>query len=149
MWRSEWRRVEAHRLVDAPVYRRPYSDEVVAVPDAPPVGSLCLVVGEPDPEGDLTVVFDDGRVESVSPRCLDRDTTAAGRLREELARSAFLIYDDDFLAIEAYADLLARARDARRECSRCGERKPLGEFHTDAHRPDGLFAVCRSCRAAA
>lgn len=147
----EHRRVEAHRTIVSPlVYTRPHTSEVVQVPNSPPAGTLCVVVGEPDPEGDVTAVFDDGRVESVCPKCcLERDGSPAGRLRQELLRSSFLIYDDDFLAIEAYSDMLARARTVRRPCVRCGERKPLREFHTDSREPDGLRPICRACRKAA
>lgn len=35
-----------------------------------------------------------------------------------------------------------------KRCTRCTAEKPLGEFHRDSRRPDGLRGACRACGAA-
>lgn len=34
-----------------------------------------------------------------------------------------------------------------KKCSKCGEAKPLDEFHRNRKMPDGLQYVCKTCRA--
>jgi ribosomal protein L44E len=36
-----------------------------------------------------------------------------------------------------------------RTCSKCGESKPVAEFHKDNHTPTGLTYRCKDCNRAA
>lgn len=50
--------------------------------------------------------------------------------------------------LEATARRLAwRSEHGGKECSRCREILPVGEFAKDNRRPDGLAYTCRTCTA--
>jgi hypothetical protein len=34
----------------------------------------------------------------------------------------------------------------KKRCTKCGEEKPLSEFHRDRTRPDGRYSFCATCR---
>ena len=35
----------------------------------------------------------------------------------------------------------------QKTCNRCGTEKPLGEFQSNSAAPDGLYSLCKSCKA--
>lgn len=47
---------------------------------------------------------------------------------------------------QAEAERAEQARTGMKTCARCLIRKPLGDFGSDARRPDGLFPYCKLCR---
>lgn len=74
-------------------------------------------------------------------------------LRDAL-RDAAQHYVDYPGEIEGLVESAVQRRDWRRRraaaatkwCPRCEEDKPVSDFGAHAGRPDGLQAVCRSCR---
>ena len=110
------------------------------------VEDVGVVVRGPDKEGDLLVLFDD-RVESISPKCLERIADPA---RVQLWTDCrWLEVGDEFEAVKLYLhhqkSLKALASTSGKTCSTCSETKPLGEFRNNVARRDGLHNQCRSC----
>lgn len=76
-----------------------------------------------------TVGAVEDRLAEVTARYDDEDGEAARLLEQALARLAW------------------RKRRGGKECSACGETRPVSEFGPDGSRRDGLAHRCRACDA--
>lgn len=142
--------VRVYRVVaEQPTFTR--RGRSVALPGPSVTGALAVAIGPSDAEGDLPLVFDDGRFEEVSWTDLDEFDGEGARYRADVMRRALTYYTTEEDAVEGYRAVLARRRwlmeNATKRCSRCREEKHLREFHVDAREADGLYRVCRACRA--
>lgn len=131
-------------IVERPTYR--HDGLSVPLPRPPAIGSRVTVVGTIDGEGNCTAVFDDGRVEELHwTTTLPVDDSPA-LFRVDLMQRLIEYFDDFFDAVETYASLLAR-EPGTKVCTRCGTERLMEDFHTDAREWDGLYRLCKKCRA--
>lgn len=123
------------------------------IPGPSLTGRLAVSIGPSDADGDLPLVFDDGRYERVAWTDVEEYDGPGARFRAGLMRRTLTYYTDEFDAIEGYRAVIARHRwlyqNATKRCSSCRQEKRLDEFHTDSREPDGLYRVCKECRAQA
>lgn len=114
-------------------------------------GALAVVIGPSDADGDLPLVFDDGRFEFVAWHDVEPYDGEGARYRAEVMRRSLIYYTTELDAIEGYRAVLARRRwlmeNASKRCSSCGEDKPLSAFGQNASRDDGLAHSCLECEA--
>lgn len=112
------------------------------------VGDVGLLIGVPDRQGNLPVLFDT-RFEYVHPSALGpySDITRA----QMYSDCVFLAVGDQDEAFTAYWRHVARLKDraarAVKVCGRCKEAKALREFSLDASRRDGFRSTCKPCEA--
>lgn len=145
---TDFRHIVAYRVVAPPVYFSHLALDHLPVPGVE-VGDLAVSIERRDPDGDISVVFEDGRVESIAWGCLDPDDSERGRFLQHLMVREVHYHDDIFDAIEGFTFTIAKAQryaDASgKMCSKCKEFKPLGAFGDDASRDDGLAHRCKEC----
>lgn len=121
------------------------------IPGPSLTGLVAVSIGPSDADGDLPLVFDDGRYERVAWHDLEPYHGPFSTYRASLMRRALTYYTTEFDAIEGYRHVLARhrwlAENAVKRCSLCGEEKHLNEFSPDPSRYDGLNHRCKACNA--
>lgn len=142
--------VRVYRVVaEKPTFTR--RGRSVALPGPSVSGALAVAIGPSDAEGDLPLVFDDGRFEEVSWTDLDEFDGEGARYRADVMRRALTYYTTEEDAIEGYKAVLERRRwlmeNATKRCSRCRKEKHLREFHQNAAQDDGLHNECKECRS--
>lgn len=146
---TDFRHIVAYRVVAPPVYFSHLALDHLPVPGVE-VGDLAVAIERRDPDGDISVVFEDGRVESIAWGCLDPDDSGRGRFLRELLVRELHLHDDVFEAIDGFTDVIALRRrlaeNAGKVCSSCKEFKHFSEFGKDAARDDGLSVYCKECK---
>lgn len=146
--RLDWVRV--YRVVaPTPTFTR--RGRSMPLPGRPLTGALAVAIGPSDTDGDLPLVFDDGRFEHVAWHDVEPYDGEGARYRAEVMRRSLTYYTTEEDAVEGYRTVLARRRwlmeHASKVCARCRQDKHLSNFHVDSREPDGLRRICKECRS--